>query len=61
MIVGAFQLSPAELSSVHSGLAGPDGAALLNWAATIRPSEAPEQALPLPRARLPGLGSAGTT
>jgi GNAT superfamily N-acetyltransferase len=34
IIVGAFQLSPAELSSVHSGLARPDGAALLNWAAT---------------------------
>ncbi len=33
-IVGAFQLSPAELSSVHSGLARPEGAVLLNWAAT---------------------------
>ena len=34
VVVGAFQLSPAELSSMHSGLARPDGAALLNWAAT---------------------------
>lgn len=33
-IVGAFQLAAAELSSVHSGLARPDGAVLLNWAAT---------------------------
>ena len=33
-IVGAFQLVPAEMSSVHSGLARPDGAALLGWAAT---------------------------
>jgi GNAT superfamily N-acetyltransferase len=33
-IVGAFQLVPVELSSVHSGLARPDGAALLGWAAT---------------------------
>ncbi|HKP10189.1 MAG TPA: GNAT family N-acetyltransferase [Gaiella sp.] len=33
-IVGAFQLVPAELSSVHSGLARPEGAALLGWAAT---------------------------
>ena len=33
-IVGAFELVPAELSSVHSGLARPDGAALLGWAAT---------------------------
>jgi GNAT superfamily N-acetyltransferase len=33
-IVGAFQLVPAELSSVHAGLGRPDGAALLGWAAT---------------------------
>jgi GNAT superfamily N-acetyltransferase len=33
-IVGAFQIVPAELSSVHSGLARPEGAALLGWAAT---------------------------
>ncbi len=33
-IVGAFQLVPVELSSVHSGLARPPGAALLGWAAT---------------------------
>jgi len=33
-IVGAFELVPAELSSVHSGLARPEGAALLGWAAT---------------------------
>jgi ribosomal protein S18 acetylase RimI-like enzyme len=33
-IVGAFQIVPAELSSVHAGLARPDGAALLGWAAT---------------------------
>jgi GNAT superfamily N-acetyltransferase len=33
-IVGAFQLSPVELSSVHAGLARPEGAVLLNWAAT---------------------------
>jgi GNAT superfamily N-acetyltransferase len=33
-IVGAFQLCPAELSSVHSGVARPEGAVLLNWAAT---------------------------
>jgi ribosomal protein S18 acetylase RimI-like enzyme len=33
-IVGAFQLVPAELSSVHAGLARPEGAVLLNWAAT---------------------------
>ena len=33
-IVGAFQISPVELSSVHASLARPDGAALLNWAAT---------------------------
>ena len=33
-IVGTFQLVPVELSSVHAGLARPDGAALLGWAAT---------------------------
>ena len=33
-IVGAFQLVPVEMSSVHSGVARPDGAALLGWAAT---------------------------
>ena len=33
-IVGAFQIVPAELSSVHAGLARPEGAALLGWAAT---------------------------
>lgn len=33
-IVGAFQIVPAEMSSVHSGLARPEGAALLGWAAT---------------------------
>ena len=33
-IVGAFQLIPADLSTVHSGLARPDRAVLLNWAAT---------------------------
>ena len=33
-IVGAFQLVPAEVSSVHTGLARPPGAALLGWAAT---------------------------
>ncbi|MDX6438187.1 MAG: hypothetical protein QOF45_770 [Gaiellaceae bacterium] len=33
-IVGSFALAPAELSSVHTGLARPDGAALLGWAAT---------------------------
>jgi GNAT superfamily N-acetyltransferase len=33
-IVGAFQLIPVELSSMHSGLARPQGAVLLNWAAT---------------------------
>lgn len=33
-IVGAFQLAPVELSSVHDGLARPEGAALLGWAAT---------------------------
>jgi GNAT superfamily N-acetyltransferase len=33
-IVGSFELVPVELSSVHSGLARPEGAALLGWAAT---------------------------
>ncbi|HUQ22017.1 MAG TPA: GNAT family N-acetyltransferase [Gaiellaceae bacterium] len=33
-IVGAFQVVPVELSSVHAGLARPEGAALLGWAAT---------------------------
>jgi GNAT superfamily N-acetyltransferase len=33
-IVGAFQVVPVELSSVHVGLARPEGAALLGWAAT---------------------------
>jgi GNAT superfamily N-acetyltransferase len=33
-IVGAFQLVPAELSGVHSGVSRPEGAALLGWAAT---------------------------
>lgn len=33
-IVGSFELVPVELSSVHSGLARPDGAALLGWAVT---------------------------
>jgi GNAT superfamily N-acetyltransferase len=33
-IVGSFALAPAELSSVHKGLALRDGAALLGWAAT---------------------------
>jgi ribosomal protein S18 acetylase RimI-like enzyme len=33
-IVGAFQVVPAELSSVHSGIARPERAALIGWAAT---------------------------
>jgi predicted N-acetyltransferase YhbS len=33
-IVGAFQIVPVELSSVHTGVARPEGAALLGWAAT---------------------------
>jgi GNAT superfamily N-acetyltransferase len=33
-IDGSFALAPAELSSVHTGLARPDGAVLLGWAAT---------------------------
>ena len=34
-IVGSFVLAPVELSSVHTGLARPDGAVLLGWAATL--------------------------
>lgn len=33
-VVGSFELVPVEQSSVHSGLARPEGAALLGWAAT---------------------------
>ena len=33
-IVGAFQIVPAELSGMHVGLARPEGAAFLGWAAT---------------------------
>jgi GNAT superfamily N-acetyltransferase len=33
-IVGAFQLAPVVLSSTHAGLARPEGAVLLSWAAT---------------------------
>jgi GNAT superfamily N-acetyltransferase len=33
-LVGAFQVVPVELSSTHSGLARPEGAALIGWAAT---------------------------
>jgi GNAT superfamily N-acetyltransferase len=33
-IVGSFALAAAELSSIHTGLARPDGAVLLGWAAT---------------------------
>jgi ribosomal protein S18 acetylase RimI-like enzyme len=33
-IIGAFQLAPVELSSTHAGLARPEGAVLLSWAAT---------------------------
>ena len=33
-IVGSFVLAPAEKSSVHSGLARPDSAVVLAWAAT---------------------------
>jgi len=33
-IVGSFQIVPVDLSSVHAGLARPQGAALLGWAAT---------------------------
>jgi ribosomal protein S18 acetylase RimI-like enzyme len=33
-IVGSFQIVPAALSSVHAGLARPERAALLSWAAT---------------------------
>jgi GNAT superfamily N-acetyltransferase len=34
-VVGAFEIVPVELSSVHTGLARPEGAALLGWAATF--------------------------
>ena len=34
-IVGAFQIVPVELSSVHTSLSRPPGAALLGWAATF--------------------------
>jgi GNAT superfamily N-acetyltransferase len=33
-VVGVFVVGPAEISSVHCGLARPEGAALLGWAAT---------------------------
>ena len=33
-IVGVFQVVSAQLSSAHSGLARPEGAALIGWAAT---------------------------
>lgn len=33
-IVGSFQLVPVELSAAHAGLARPEGATFLNWAAT---------------------------
>ena len=33
-IIGAFEIVAADVSSVHSGLARPEGAALLGWAAT---------------------------
>ena len=33
-LVGAFQVAAVELSSVHSSLARPPGAAILTWAAT---------------------------
>ncbi len=33
-IVGLFHVVPVELSSAHAGVARPDGAALLSWAAT---------------------------
>ena len=33
-VVGAFQIVPAELSGLHAGLARPEGAAFLGWAAT---------------------------
>ena len=34
-IVGAFRIVPVELSSMHDSLARPEGAALLDWAATL--------------------------
>ena len=61
-IVGAFQIVPVELSSVHSGLARPPGAALLGWAATdpaVRGSGAGARADARPRS--PGRASAATT
>ncbi|HUP33474.1 MAG TPA: GNAT family N-acetyltransferase [Gaiellaceae bacterium] len=33
-IVGSFQVVPVELSGTHAGVARPEGAAFLNWAAT---------------------------
>jgi GNAT superfamily N-acetyltransferase len=33
-VVGSFQIVPVEVSSVHAGVARPDRAALLGWAAT---------------------------
>lgn len=33
-VVGGFQLAPAELSTTHAGIARPEGALLLSWAAT---------------------------
>ncbi len=34
-VVGAFHVVPIELSGMHAGLARPDGAAYLSWAATL--------------------------
>lgn len=34
-VVGAFQVVPVEASGMHAGLARPDGAAFLSWAATL--------------------------
>ena len=34
-VVGAFDVVPVEISSMHAGLARPHGAALLAWAATL--------------------------
>lgn len=33
-VIGSFQLVPVELSSTHSGVGRPDGAAFLGWGAT---------------------------
>jgi GNAT superfamily N-acetyltransferase len=33
-VVGSFQLVPVELSPAHTGVARPEGAALIGWAAT---------------------------